>query len=154
MDVKDIMTRNPISIEADAPVGTAIAVMAEHRIRHLPVVDERGALVGIVSDRDLRSAALAPALEEHLSIGARRRLRSIGTALENLRVKDAMTWNPVTTRPDIPLTQAAALMLERHVGSLPIVEDGALVGILTDRDAVRALAVQIPALSAIPASLW
>ena len=154
MDVKDIMTWNPISIEQDAPVGTAIEVMADRKIRHLPVVDERGGIVGIITDRDLRSAALAPALEEHLSERARRRLRGIGATLENLRVKDAMTWNPVTTRPDMPLTQAAALMLEKHVGSLPVLEDGALVGILTDRDAVRALAAQIPALRAVSTTLW
>ena len=153
MDVKDIMTPNPTSIEPDAPVGTAIEVMAHRKIRHLPVVDDHGAVVGIITDRDLRSAALAPALEQHLSNAARRRLRGIGATLENLRVKDAMTWNPVTTRPDLPLTQAAALMLEKHVGSLPVVQDGALVGILTDRDAVRALAMQIPALRAVSALL-
>jgi CBS domain-containing protein len=154
MDVKDVMTRNPISIEQDAPVGTAIAVMAEHKIRHLPVVDERAAVVGIVTDRDLRSAALAPSLEGHLSKEARRRLRGLGTTLENLRMKDAMTWNPVTATPDMPLTQAAALMLEKHVGSLVIVQDGALVGILTERDALRALAAQVPALKAMPTALW
>ena len=52
MDVKDIMTAEPLSIEEDAPVGTAIAVMAERQIRHLPVVDAQGTLVGIVTDRD------------------------------------------------------------------------------------------------------
>jgi CBS domain-containing protein len=154
MDVKDVMSRNPISIEQDAPVGTAIAIMADHKIRHLPVVDERGALVGIVTDRDLRSAALAPALEGHLSAEARRRLRGIGTALENLRVKDAMTWDPVTARPGLALTQAAALMLDKRVGCLLVIENGSLVGILTERDALRALASQIPALRAVPATLW
>lgn len=154
MDVKDIMTRNPISIEQDAPIGTAIDLMADRKIRHLPVVDERGTLVGILSDRDLRSAALAPALEQHLSAAARRRLRGIGATLENLRVKDAMTWNPLTTSPDIPVTQAAALMLEKRIGSLPVLQDGQLVGIVTDRDAVRTLAAQVPALARRPELLW
>lgn len=146
MDVKDIMTRNPISIEPEAPLGTAVDVMVHRKIRHLPVVDAQGAIVGIITDRDLRSAALAPALEEYLSAAARRRLRGIGIALENLQVKNAMTTNPVTTTPDIPVTQAAALMLERHVGSLLVVDRGALVGIVTDRDAVKALSRQVPAL--------
>jgi acetoin utilization protein AcuB len=154
MDVKDIMTRNPISIDPDAPVGTAIAVMADHRIRHLPVVEATGAVVGIVTDRDLRSAALAPALEGHLSAEARRRLRGVGRTLENLRVKDTMTWHLVTTRPDMMLTQAAALMLEKRVGSLPVLEHGTLVGIITERDALRALAAQVPAVGAIPTALW
>jgi CBS domain-containing protein len=124
--------------------------MVARKIRHLPVVDERGALVGMITDRDLRSAALAPALEQHLSESARRRLRGIGATLENLRVKDAMTWNPVTAGPDMPVTQAAALMMERHIGSLPVVEHNALVGIVTDHDAVRALAAQVPALRRLP----
>jgi CBS domain-containing protein len=146
MDVKDTMTRNPISIDPDAPLGTAVDVMIQRKIRHLPVVDGQGAIVGIITDRDLRSAALAPALEDYLSAAARRRLRGIGIALENLQVKNAMTCNPVTTTPDIPVTQAAALMLERHVGSLLVVDRGALVGIITDRDAVKALSRQVPAL--------
>lgn len=154
MDVKDVMTRKPFTIDPEAPVGTAIAIMTEQKIRHLPVVDERGAVVGIVTDRDLRSAALAPALEQHLSQEARRRLRSIGAALDDLRVKHAMTWHPVTARPDMALTQAAALMLERNVGSLPIVENGGVVGILTERDALRALARHVPALKPVPTALW
>jgi CBS domain-containing protein len=85
MNVGDIMTANPFSIEPEAPVASAIDVMVERKIRHLPVVDEHGAVIGIITDRDLRSAALAPALEEYLSVAARRRLRGIGAVLENLR---------------------------------------------------------------------
>jgi acetoin utilization protein AcuB len=146
VNVKDIMTRNPITIDPEAPIGTAVDVMVDRKIRHLPVVDARGAIVGIITDRDLRSAALAPALEQYLSATARRRLRGVGIALENLLVKNAMTHNPVTTTPDLPVTQAAALMLERHVGSLLVVDADALVGIVTDRDAVKALSRQVPAL--------
>ena len=154
MDVKDIMTRNPISIEPNAPLGTAIAVMVERKIRHLPVVDDTGSVVGMITDRDLRSAALAPALEEYLSESARRRLRGVATTLENLRVKDAMTSNAITAKPEMPVTQAAALMLEARVGSLPVIEKGKLVGIVTDRDAVRALAINVPALKYVPETLW
>jgi CBS domain-containing protein len=154
MNVRDIMAGNPISIEQDSPVGTAIAVMVDGKIRHLPVVDEHGAVVGIVTDRDLRSAALAPALEEYLSEAARRRLRGITTTLENLRVKDAMTCNPITTSPEVPVRQAAAMMLEHSIGSLPVIEGGKLIGIMTDRDAVKALAAQIPALQSVVKPLW
>jgi len=154
MDVRDVMTKDPISIEPDALVGTAIDVMVERKVRHLPVVDEKGAVVGIITDRDLRSAALAPALEQYLSKAAQRRLRGVGATLENLRVKDAMTRSPVTTKSDVPVTQAAALMLEAHIGSLPVVDDGKLVGIVTDRDAVKALAARVPALQRLPALLW
>lgn len=154
MEVRELMTRNPISIEPEAPLGTAIEVMVAHRIRHLPVVDDGDAVVGIITDRDLRSVVLAPALEPYLSETARRRLRGIATALENLRVKDVMTRNPVTTAPDARVTQAAALMLEARIGSLPVIEDGKLVGIVTDRDAVKALALDVPALRGVSAALW
>lgn len=154
MNVRDIMTRNPITIEPDAAVGTAIDLMVERRIRHLPVVDQAGTVVGVITDRDLRSAALAPALEEYLSESARRRLREIGTTLEALRVRDAMTPRPITTSPEVTARQAAAIMLEHRIGSLPVVENGRLVGVLTDRDAVKAVALQMPTMKRVPDFLW
>ena len=154
MDVKDIMTGQPIAIKQDDRIGAAIDVMVERKIRHLPVVDDRGAVVGIITDRDLRSAALAPALEEYLTDAARKRVRRVGVTLESLRVKDAMTCNPVTAGPDMPVSQAMALMLERHVGSLPVLDNGELVGIVTDRDAVKVLAAQVPDLKRVPEYLW
>jgi acetoin utilization protein AcuB len=129
-------------------------MMIERKVRHLPVVDGRGTLIGIIADRDLRSLALGWTAEPYLSVAARRRLRGIEATLETLRIKEVMTSDPVTTRPDMALSQAAALMLERHVGSLPVVDDGKLVGIITDRDAVKALTVQVPALKYAAESLW
>jgi CBS domain-containing protein len=138
--VRDVMTANPVTIDPEAPVGTALAVMTEREIRHLPVVDASGGLVGMVSDRDLRCAAFAPAFAEHLSAAARRRLRGLDTTLENLRVRDVMTWDAVTIAQGAPLAQAAAIMVEGRFGSLPVVEAGRLVGIVTERDVLRALA--------------
>ena len=137
--VKDVMTRNPISIDPDAPLGTAIAVMREKGIRHLPVVDDVGRLVGIITDRDVRAATITPALAEHLSAGAGRRLRSLGHQLEDLRVKDVMTWGVVITHPEVTVARAAATMFEGRFGGLPVVQDGKLVGILTERDLLRAM---------------
>jgi CBS domain-containing protein len=139
MKVKELMTANPITIDPDAPLGTAMAVMRDKAVRHLPVVDEAGRLLGIVTDRDLRSAALEPALAEHLSLGARRRLRGVSQALEELRVKEAMTWDVVTTHPETAIAHAAAMMFQGRFGSLPVVQDGKLVGMLTERDLLRAL---------------
>ena len=144
MKVKDVMTRDPVSIDPEAPLGTAIDVMRRKRIRHLPVMDDTGRLLGIITDRDLRQATFAPALAEHLSLGAQRRLRGIGQALEDLRVKHAMTWVVVTTDPEAPIARAAVVMFERRIGSLPVVADGKLVGILTERDLLLALAREFP----------
>lgn len=144
MKVKEVMSRDPVTIDPEAPLGTAMDVMRRKRIRHLPVVDDAGRLLGIITDRDLRQATFAPALAEHLSLGAQRRLRGIGQALEDLRVKHAMTWVVVTTDPEATIARAAVVMFERRIGSLPVVEDGKLVGILTERDLLLALARELP----------
>jgi acetoin utilization protein AcuB len=139
MKVKDVMTKHPITIDAAAPVGTAVDVMRTKHIRHLPVLDDTETLVGIITDRDLRHAALAPALDEYLSVRAHRRVRRLSETLESLRVKDVMTWVVVTTGPEAPLTYAALIMFESRVGSLPVLEHGRLVGMLTEQDLVKAL---------------
>lgn len=144
MKVKDVMTREPVTIDPEAPLGTAMDVMRRKRIRHLPVVDDAGRLVGIITDRDLRQETFAPVLAEHLSLGAQRRLRGLRQELGDLRVKHAMTWVVVTTEPEAAMTRAAVVMFERRIGSLPVVEDGKLVGILTERDLLRALAKEFP----------
>lgn len=140
MLVKDAMTKDPFTIDPEAPLGTAIDVMRTNGVRHLPVVDEVGQLIGIITDRDLRQAAFAPVIGEYLSVSGQRRLRPLGDALDNLRVRDAMTWVVVTTGPDALLGHAALLMSERRVGSLPVIADGRLVGVLTERDVLRVVA--------------
>jgi acetoin utilization protein AcuB len=142
MKVKDVMTKDPITIDPEAAVGTALDVMRTKHIRHLPVVDGTGTLIGIVTDRDLRHAALAPALDEYLSVRAHRRARQMSETLENLRVKDVMTWAVVTTGPEAPLTYGALIMFERRVGSLPVLEHGRIVGMLTERDVLKALLLE------------
>jgi acetoin utilization protein AcuB len=139
MKVKDIMTKDPLTIDPEAPLGTAIDVMRTKGLRHLPVVDEGERLIGIITDRDLRQAAFAPAVAEYLSAGAQRSARQLGQTLEDLRVRDVMTWVVVTTDPGASLAHAALVMSERRVGSLPVVDNGKLVGMLTERDMLKAL---------------
>jgi len=142
MKVKEVMTKHPITIDPEAPVGTALDLMRSKAVRHLPVMDDAGTLIGIITDRDLRHAALAPALDEYLSVRAHRRVRDLSATLENLRVKDVMTWAVVTTGPEAPLSYAALVMFESRVGSLPVLEDGRLVGMLTERDVLKALLLE------------
>jgi acetoin utilization protein AcuB len=142
MKVRDVMTRDPITIDPEAAVGTAVDVMRSKRIRHLPVVDDAGALVGLVTDRDLRHAALAPAMQEYLPVSAHRRAQRLGEAIENLRVRDVMTWAVITTGPEAPLMYAALIMFESRVGSLPVLEGTRLVGLLTEQDVLKALMLE------------
>jgi acetoin utilization protein AcuB len=131
MKVKDVMSRKPITIDPEAPLATAMAVMKKEGIRHLPVTDDAGRLFGIITDRDLRCAAFAPALIEHLSVGAQRQARGLAQTLEELRVRDAMSWDVVTTQPEAALGHAARVLFFGRFGSLPVLDGAKLVGVLT-----------------------
>jgi acetoin utilization protein AcuB len=124
--VKDAMTHEVVVLPPQTTAGEALALCRERRIRHLPVL-EGGRLVGIVSDRDLRSAT--PALGDPAR----------AEALGRIVVSEIMASDVTTARPEDPIEEAANAMRERKIGCLPVVEDGALVGILTSSDVMEAL---------------
>jgi CBS domain-containing membrane protein len=127
--VRDIMSSEVTTLKRNDQLTLADDIMNLGRIRHLPVLDDdERQLVGIVTQRDLFRGALAQAL----GFG-RRAQRKI---LDTLVVKDVMTTDPVTTSPDTPLAAAARLLGERKIGCLPVVENGRLVGIITEADFV------------------
>ena len=131
MKVGDVMTKQPTVVGLDMPVREAAELMRSTVVRHLPVVDEAGHVVGIVTDRDLRHAAFMPALAEQVGWEPHR--------VKAPRVRDIMTWSVVTTHPETALVQAALTMFQRRIGSLPVVADGRLVGILTEWDVFTGL---------------
>lgn len=123
MEVRAIMTRDPITVALDDTLDTAMGVMDENHIRHVPVVDDR-ALVGVLSDRDLLSATgWLP--ESKRSEGSPR------------NVSELIGRKPVVASPDDSVVMAAVDLTSREIGSLPVVEKGALVGILTELDLLR-----------------
>ena len=130
--VRDLMSSELTTLHRNEKLSIADDLMRLERIRHLPVLDEDGSVAGIVSQRDLFRSALARALGygEH----AQQRL------LDQLQVKEVMTNDPVTVAPDMPLAEAARLMLDRKIGCLLVVEGSELVGILTEADFVQAFA--------------
>ena len=115
MTVKDVMTRELVTISPTASCDEARSLMDAHRIRHLPVV-EGGRLVGMVSDRDVRSASID---------GPRAICR-------------VMTADPVTVGGSTRVEHAARLMLDARFGSLPVVDGGMLTGIVTYTDLLHA----------------
>ena len=116
MMVRDVMTRQVVTIGPETRCEKARRMMDEHRIRHLPVVDT-GRLVGMVSDRDVRSAA---------------------SGLPGAVAARIMTPDPVTVTSETRIEHAAHLMLDARFGAVPVVDDSALVGIATYTDLLRA----------------
>jgi CBS domain-containing protein len=125
------MSRDPVTVTADTSLRRATELMQSKGVHHLPVVDPNGRLVGILTDRDVKHAVFLPALAEHLGWDQRR--------YKALRVREVMTWSVVTTTPDTSLAQAAAIMFQRRIGSLPVLQDGRVVGILTETDVLSGL---------------
>jgi CBS domain-containing membrane protein len=126
--VGDVMTCGVATLRRNDELAIADDLMKQKRIRHLPVLDDDGELVGIVSQRDLFRGALAKAL----GYGASQQQKMMAM----LVVKEVMATELVTTRPDARLSEAARAMMENKIGCLPVLHDGQLVGILTEGDFV------------------
>ena len=123
----DAMTEDPWTCRPTDSLVDAAKLMVDYEVRHLPVI-ENGELIGILSDRDIRTLAGDPA-----------RFAEDGDS--ELVVRDAMTPNPIAVATTQPLREIAAELIEDNVGALPVVDEGGkLVGIISYVDALRALA--------------
>ena len=119
MIVRHWMTTDVVTINKEASIQEALALMKQGSIRHLPVVDQDGKLLGWVTDADLRGVLIASMLEE-------------------LTLEDVMIRRPFIVSPDMSLEEAAHLILEKKIGGLPVVQDDRLVGIITTIDILSA----------------
>ena len=126
MLVRERMSTKPVIITSDAPIAEALRVMRQSQVRRLPVLNEAGQLIGIVSEKDLLYASPSPA--SSLSI------YEMHYMLSTLRVTELMTPDPITVTPDTLLEEAAIIMADSKIGGLPVVEGGKLVGIITETD--------------------
>jgi len=131
MKVGDLMQRDVLRMTAGETLDIAQDVMRLGGVRHIPVV-EGETLVGILSQRDLLHAAASSLLQLALE-------RERGW-LAKVHVREVMTTRVHTVAPEQPVAEAVALLLEQRVGCLPVVEDGRLVGIVTETDCLRHLA--------------
>jgi acetoin utilization protein AcuB len=127
--VREWMNRRVFSIGPDARLSEAATLMRRRKVRHLPVVERGGRLVGMVSARDLRQALFAPSVQDGLE-----NLRGV---LDGLAVRDIMVRGVVGVRAATSIREAARLMYERKIGALPVVERNLLVGILTETDVLE-----------------
>jgi acetoin utilization protein AcuB len=127
--VRDLMTVTCVTVPPTTPVLEARQLMVEKRIRHLLVTDGPG-LVGIVTDRDIRLNLPSPATS--LSVW------EINYLLARMTVGTVMTKNVLTIESGREPREAAQILLDHTIGALPVVDDGRLVGIITETDLLRA----------------
>jgi acetoin utilization protein AcuB len=135
MKVKDYMQVIPVTVTPEELVSTAQSSMGVRRIRHLPVVDAQGKLVGVVTDRDIRrtGASDEPHMAEH----------ELTYLLDKMTVKDIMTRQVVSAHGEMSVAEAGQIFLERKFGCLPVVrDDNTLEGIITITDLLRAYVEQ------------
>jgi acetoin utilization protein AcuB len=131
MLVGNRMTLHPVTVSPHSSVAVAMTIMRDRKIRRLPVLDNRGHLVGIVSDRDILQASPSPAT----SLAK----WEIPELLDKLTVEKVMTTDIVSIPDDTPLEEAARIMADRRIGGLPVMKGAALVGIITESDLFKVL---------------
>jgi CBS domain-containing protein len=123
--VADWMTESVLAVETYDSIGLARELMAKHRVNQLPVLDN-DVLVGIVTDRDLRDAyPTSMAIAE---------TKKIDEFAARYTVEEVMSHNVFTVAPDTPLQAAVSLLRRHRIGSLPVIKDRSLVGIITRSD--------------------
>jgi acetoin utilization protein AcuB len=119
------MSTGVFAVEPFDSIAVARQLMAKHRINQLPVV-EGEKLLGIVTDRDIRDAYPTSMLIN--------RTEAIDRFAEKYTVEEAMSYNVITVSPDTPLQNAVRLLRRHRIGSLPVVDNEKLVGIITRSD--------------------
>jgi acetoin utilization protein AcuB len=131
MRIRDIMTKNPLTVDSETPIFEAKRIMQENNIRRLPVVD-KGKLVGMATERMILEASPSPATS--LSI------HELHYLIATMKVKDIMVKNPITISPDATFEETLLLGQEKGIGGFPVVDRGRLVGIATESDLVQFIA--------------
>ena len=129
--VENWMNPKVITVDADDSMLDATKLLKEHNIRHLPVL-EKGKLVGVITDRDLKRAAPsdATALEAH----------ELLYLIANIKVREIMTKNPITVPYNFTIEEAAELLLQARISGMPVVDkDGDVIGTITQTDLFKVL---------------
>ena len=141
MFVGDYMTRHPLTVTPDTSIVEVQGMMAENNIRHVPVVERGTRLVGLVTRQNLR---ISPIELSSLNVWEITRL------LSGLKVKDVMVRGKdvITATPDTPIEEAARILVTHRIGCLPVLEEGIVVGIITESDLLtqltNLLGLQVP----------
>ncbi len=131
MLVREVMTPHPVTASLDTPVTKLERLMKDDNIRHLPVVDKKNKLVGLITRESLNRAL--PSELTTLSIW------EINYQLANIRARDVMVRKVITVTEDVTVEKAARAMIDEKIGSLLVMRNGELAGIVTDTDMLQAV---------------
>lgn len=147
MQAKDVMTQPVITVKKETTVAELIHLLLERRISGVPVVDEQGRVVGIVTEGDLilRERGAAPRSFLKSLFGDPERLAREYIKLHGCCAQDVMTQEVITVEEETPLERVAALMADKQVNRLPVLRQGKLVGIVTRADVLKGLAQELEA---------
>lgn len=126
MLVEERMSSPVITVKPDLPIMEALNLMKTEQIRRTPVVDKKGKLVGIISDKDLLDAS--PSDATSLSVW------EINYLLSQITVAEIMTKDVMTVTRDTPIEEAARIMADNKIGGIPIMDGGEVVGLITETD--------------------
>ncbi|MCD4787463.1 MAG: CBS domain-containing protein [Desulfobacterales bacterium] len=146
LKVKDIMTENLITVLPETEIAHATKLLLEKGINGVPVVDEMGSLVGILCQSDLIAQqkklpipSFFTFLDGFIPLTSIKQLEREAQKIAATTVAHAMTPNPVTVRPETSVEEVAALMVGKNFHTLPVVDEGKLVGILGKKDVLTTL---------------
>lgn len=142
MLVREVMTSPAVTVPQSAAVKDAIQLLERHSIAAMPVVDEVGRLVGVVSEADVIREMVVPDQRVH------ERLVRLSSPPTHARVADIMSRHALTVSSGTELAQAAELMTSTVVKSLPVVDDDEVVGVISRRDIIRLLSREDPRIEA------
>lgn len=147
LKAKDIMTSGALTLEPENDVATAAKLMLEKHLNGLPVVDGDGKLVGVICQSDLVAQqktismpSLFTILDGFISFSSNEELEREVNKIAATKVEHAMTPDPITIEPDTSIEKIADLMVERKFYTLPVVENGKLVGVVGKEDVLKVLA--------------
>ena len=146
LKVKDIMTRELITVSPETEIVHATKLLLENRINGVPVTDETGKLVGVLCQSDLIAQqkklpipSFFTLLNGLIPLISKKQLEKQVRKIAAITVAQAMTPNPVTVQPDMNIEEVAALMVDRNFHTIPVVDEGELVGIVGKEDMLRTL---------------
>ena len=146
LKAKDIMTRAVITVSPDMEIVHAAKILLENRINGAPVMDETGKLVGILCQSDLIAQqkklpipSFFTFLDGLIPLTSMKQIEKQVRKIVAITVAQAMTPNPVTVQPDMNIEEVAALMVDHNFHTLPVVDEGELVGIVGKEDMLRTL---------------